>query len=501
VLDLNGASAGTDYTALFTENGPAVAIAGTAVLITDDDDTELNRATITIDNPLPGDELIVNEAGLPPGVVVHSTSTTTEVVLIGTASPADYQVAIQQVHFQSASETPGASRAVQVVVYDSQAPSNTAITTITIDQAPDAVDDSSFTQIDTAVITGNVLVNDDHGDGPATITAFDAVSVQGGSVINNGDGTFVYTPLAGFTGTDTFHYTIGDQDGDESTAEVSITVTDSSGLLNPVVVAIHDLAAQGIPEPSGLAYDPATGKMFLSDAEIDESPTFDLADLFVFSLDGVKEQSITPGFTDEPTGLALDPTQDLLFISDDDEREIFVVDPANPTTALWSFGTSTIGAADPEDVAVDSANGHLFIMSGTDRTIVETDYTGTQVFSTIVLPSEISDPEALAFDPVENVFYVGGGFSYMIWKVDLGGNILEELDLLVDYRNPINNTRVHVKDIELAPASDGSGETHIYVADFGNSHVMDGRLFEIDPYDATAAPDFATSDADDLFII
>ena len=132
---------------------------------------------------------------------------------------------------------------------------------------------------------------------------------------------------------------------------------------------------------------------------------------------------------------------------------------------------------------------------------METDYTGTQVFSTIVLPSEIKDPEALAFDPAENVFYVGGGFSYMIWKVDLGGNILEALDLLVDYRNPISNTKVHVKDIELAPASDGSGETHLYVADFGNSHVMDGRLFEIDPYDETAAPAAATSDADDPFIM
>lgn len=49
----------------------------------------------------------------------------------------------------------------------------------------------------------------------------------------------------------------------------------------------------------------------------------------------------------------------------------------------------------------------------------------------------------------------------------------------MDYRNPIGNARTHFKDPELAPASNSSCETHIYVADFGNSHVMDGRLIEI----------------------
>ena len=252
---------------------------------------------------------------------------------------------------------------------------------------------------------------------------------------------------------------------------------------NPTVVAQHNLASIGIPDPSGIAFDPRTAHFFLSDAEIDEEPHFINSDIFKFTHAGALVESYNPmNFTTEPTGLALDPVQDLLFISDDDLRKVFVVDPDAPTTVLWTVDTLAIGCIDPEDVAVNSATGRLFVVSGeTDHKIVETNYTGTQVFSTVVMPSQISDPEALAYDPGEDVFYVGGGFSENIWKVDRNGNIVDVIAVLANDSNPISGYDATVKDIELAPASAGSGETHIYVADFGDSHVKDGRLFEIDP--------------------
>ncbi|MDW4550721.1 metallophosphoesterase [Defluviimonas sp. D31] len=257
----------------------------------------------------------------------------------------------------------------------------------------------------------------------------------------------------------------------------------------PTLVAQYSMAAFGIPDPSGLAYDPVTDSFILSDSEIDEEPHFDFTDIFRLTRAGFLQESYTPSaFTDEPTGLALDAVDQLMFISDDDNYEVYVVNPADPATLLYSFDTIALGVNDPEDTAVDVANDRLFILSGeTDHKIVETDYTGSQVYSTLVLSSSW-DVEALAYDPNEDVFYVGGGFSSRFWKVDRSGNILAELDLLTNYRNPISGTSVQVKDIELAPASDGSGETHIYVADFGNSHVMDGRLFEIDPGDLITTP-------------
>ena len=49
---------------------------------------------------------------------------------------------------------------------------------------------------------------------------FDSASVRGGTVADNGNGTFTYTPAAGFTGTDSFTYTIADADGEQSAATV-----------------------------------------------------------------------------------------------------------------------------------------------------------------------------------------------------------------------------------------------------------------------------------------
>jgi hypothetical protein len=171
-----------------------------------------------------------------------------------------------------------------------------------------------------------------------------------------------------------------------------------------------------------------------------------------------------------------------MFISDDDKFKVYWVDPADPTVKRGEFLTKPIGGDDLEDLAINPSNGHLFIINGLSRTIVETNNTGTQVLSKITLPTVIEDPEALAYDALEDVFYVGGGFSYKIWKVDRGGAILNTIETLGSYRNPVIGTKVHVKDMELAPSSDPNdnpGHLSLYVADYGSSHVDDGRLFEL----------------------
>ena len=94
---------------------------------------------------------------------------------------------------------------------------------------PIAVDDLSAatTQIDTTVSTINVLTNDTLVDG-AVISTFDSTSVNGGIVENNDDGTFLYTPSGGFSGDDSFTYTITDDDQESSIATVFVNVISSS---------------------------------------------------------------------------------------------------------------------------------------------------------------------------------------------------------------------------------------------------------------------------------
>ena len=105
---------------------------------------------------------------------------------------------------------------------------------ILVDGNPLAVDDTASTSEDIPVATVNVLTNDTVIDG-ATITSFDEVSVSGGIVTNNGDGTFTYAPVIGFVGDDSFTYTLCDDDTPEascSTATVTVTITDQG---DPIV--------------------------------------------------------------------------------------------------------------------------------------------------------------------------------------------------------------------------------------------------------------------------
>jgi hypothetical protein len=269
-------------------------------------------------------------------------------------------------------------------------------------------------------------------------------------------------------------------------------VNTASGFIEPLgpqVIASTDMAALGSNDPAGIAYVPGMG-FFVSDSEIEESPFFRTTNLWKLQPDGTLIQSSSLlNFTSEPTGLAFDSGTNRLYISDDDKFKIYWVDPANPTVKLGEFDVKPLGCNDPEDVAVNSNNGHLFIVNGdqvagpTANSIVETNSTGTQVFSIIHLPTEITDPEALVYDATHDVFYVGGGFSPDIWVVDHKGNILQKMDVLEGYRHEVNNTAAGVKDLELAPSSDPNDDPNtlsLYVADYGASHVSDGRMLEID---------------------
>jgi hypothetical protein len=58
-----------------------------------------------------------------------------------------------------------------------------------------------------------------------TVTGVGSPSSQGGTVVDNGNGTWSYTPPAGFTGTDLIAYTIQDAHGGSAAGQVTIEVT------------------------------------------------------------------------------------------------------------------------------------------------------------------------------------------------------------------------------------------------------------------------------------
>ncbi|MGF1455390.1 MAG: Ig-like domain-containing protein [Alphaproteobacteria bacterium] len=111
------------------------------------------------------------------------------------------------------------------------------ITVLSVNDEPVAEPDSASTTENVAVTTPDVLANDTDDDGDTlTITAFDATSDQGGTVTDNLDGTFTYTPATNFAGTDSFTYTVADGNGGSATGTVTVTVTGQ----NNAPVALDD---------------------------------------------------------------------------------------------------------------------------------------------------------------------------------------------------------------------------------------------------------------------
>ncbi|WP_348743092.1 Ig-like domain-containing protein [Tenacibaculum sp. 190524A05c] len=112
-------------------------------------------------------------------------------------------------------------------ITDADGDTDTATVVITVnsvDDAPDAVDDTATVNEDastTIIVSTNDDIGGDGGDGEDySLTS----GPSNGTVTETSDGVFVYTPNADFNGTDSFTYTITDADGDTDTATVVITV-------------------------------------------------------------------------------------------------------------------------------------------------------------------------------------------------------------------------------------------------------------------------------------
>ncbi|ACF45829.1 outer membrane adhesin like protein [Prosthecochloris aestuarii DSM 271] len=87
---------------------------------------------------------------------------------------------------------------------------------------PVAEDDIDHTAVGEPIII-DVFSNDNSGADEVT-TVIGVDDPDNGTAVVNPDGTITYTPDPGFTGVETFDYTIEDKDGDISVATVTVTV-------------------------------------------------------------------------------------------------------------------------------------------------------------------------------------------------------------------------------------------------------------------------------------
>jgi HD-GYP domain-containing protein (c-di-GMP phosphodiesterase class II) len=270
-------------------NDPPVAVADSATVAEDD------SAGVTVD-------VLANDIDPDAGAVLSLASYDDSTIADGTV-----------VHNGGGSFTyvpdPGffGSDTFSYTVSDGTGGSSTAAVTITVTpvaHAPLAASDAYATAQDTPlhITAPGLLANDSDQDGDAlAVVTTPAAAPTSGTLVLASDGSFDYTPNSGFTGADTFTYTVADATGRSATATATITVNSTVSLLTlffhptgvtfgtfdllttppPAAAEFADLGGDGNP---GLTIKQSTGGATITDPtkvlswiyDVPASPPLDL---------------------------------------------------------------------------------------------------------------------------------------------------------------------------------------------------------------------------------
>ncbi|HSX50028.1 MAG TPA: retention module-containing protein, partial [Cellvibrio sp.] len=170
----------------------------------------------------------------------------------------------------------------EVTISDGKGGTTTSTVTVgvnPVNDAPVALDDTATTDENTAV-TIVVRANDTDIDGDSLTVTGVTQGANGSVVIDTITKNPIYTPNSGFSGTDTFTYTVEDGQGGSATATVTVTV-------NPVndVPVLTITQVNNFVEDAGAAVGDVVATFTTSDADND-TVTVTLSDTVNYALSG-----------------------------------------------------------------------------------------------------------------------------------------------------------------------------------------------------------------------
>ena len=203
-------ASGNNYNTTFTEDGAAVAVAGPATIVSDADANQIASATVTLNNPQAGD--LLSWGALPSGITATISGNT--VTLTGVSTYANYATALVHglEHVGCAQHRSGAHRdhAGHGHQRGASPTATTYIKVVATDDPMNATPDT-FATVQNAAVSGNVLADNGAGpdtdpDGTLRVSPTLVSNPTSGAVTIATNGSFTYTPNAGFTGSDTFQY-------------------------------------------------------------------------------------------------------------------------------------------------------------------------------------------------------------------------------------------------------------------------------------------------------
>ncbi len=206
-----------------------------------------DSSTILEDTPLNGSTVLMNDSDVDNDNLIINTTPATP--------PANGTVVINPdgTYTYTPSSDFNGMDSFTYQICDDGLPSlcTTAVVNITIDpvnDSPVANVDINSTQEDTPVNGSTVLVNDTDVDGDnLTVNTTPVTAPVNGTVVINPDGSYIYTPAPGYSGTDSFEYEVCD-DGSPSLCSTGM-VNLSIGAVNDPPIALADNSSTSEDSP------------------------------------------------------------------------------------------------------------------------------------------------------------------------------------------------------------------------------------------------------------
>jgi hypothetical protein len=251
------------------------------------------------------------------------------------------------------------------------------------------------------------------------------------------------------------------------------------------------------PDPAGIDYFPLTGRLLISDSEVDEmKPYYAGANVFETTTSGnLMKTCDTTHFTGEPTGVAINPNNNHIFFAADYQDKLFEVSlgpdgtycTADDVVTTTSLGPA-YGVTDAEDVAY--GNNTIFIAGGSDAEVFRIPLGPDGVvgggddgpmthFDTASLG--FADTEGIGFNPNAGTLFVVSTkrTDKYLGEFTTSGTLLRAYDL--SFMGNEGNIR---SDVTYAPSSSNPAVRNIYIVSRGvdnddNKLENDGRIWEI----------------------
>lgn len=321
-----------------------------------------------------------------------------------------------------------------------------------------------------------------------------------------GSELFTGLSLSGGEANSAILHTIYELDINKSTSSVPVV---RDGAITPGVVRVTDTSGWPSSDPAGVEYYESLNQLFISDSEVNEPGALGETDnLYNVSMTGTLLSKISSlAYSEEPTGVGYNPSNDHFFISDDDNDEIYELDPGpdgqlgTADDVVTAIDTRVFNSMDPEGVAYDTQTPGLFIADGVNREIYHVLPGPNGLFDGIddihsnfdVSSIGVDDPEGLEYDPVSDNLFITSRTKEIFEIFKTSGALIQVYDVS-------SSSISKLSGIAIAPNSKDPSETSFYIVSRGvdsdsNSDpnvFNDGKLWEFSEAEGTTIPPLGT---------